>query len=54
VLGLEISGRDGVLKMLKGSMVVLKGIRLNKLYYLKGNMVRGHVTTSIDSDDDCT
>jgi len=26
-LGLEVSIRDGVLKMTKGSMVVLKGVR---------------------------
>ena len=37
--GLEISSRDGVLKMLRGSMVVMKGIRHNNLYYLKGNTV---------------
>ena len=34
-LGHEVSIRDGVLKMVKGSMVVLKGIRHNNLYYLK-------------------
>ena len=38
-LCLEIPGRDGVLKMLRGSMIVLKGIRRNNIYYLKGNMV---------------
>jgi len=27
--GLEFSGRDGVLKVLKGSMVILKGVRRN-------------------------
>ena len=37
--GLEFSGRDGVLKMLKGSIVVLKGVKHNNLYYLKGNTV---------------
>ena len=35
--GLEFSDRDRVLKMLKGSMVVLKGVRRNNLYYLKDN-----------------
>ena len=40
-LDLEISGRDGVLKMLRGSMVVMKGIRRNNLYYLKGNTFLG-------------
>jgi len=33
-LDLEVSIRDGVLKMIKGSMVVLKGVRRNNLYYL--------------------
>ena len=31
-LGLDISIRDRVLKMIKGSMVVLKGIQRNNLY----------------------
>ena len=53
-LGLEVSIRDGVLKMTKGSMVVLKGVRRNNLYYLIGSTVTGHVATSIDSDNDST
>ena len=53
-LGLEVSIRDGVLKMTKGSMVVLKGVHRNNLYYLKGSTVTGQVTTSTDSDDDST
>jgi len=40
-LGLVVSIRDGVLKMTKGSMVVMKGIRRNNLYYLKGSTVTG-------------
>jgi len=40
-LGLEISIEDGVLKMTRGSMVVLKGVRHNNLYYVKGSMVTG-------------
>ena len=35
-------------------MVVLKGVRHNNLYYLKGSTVIGQVATSTDSDDDCT
>ena len=35
VLGLKVSIRDGVLKMVKGSMVVLKDVRRNNLYYLR-------------------
>jgi len=40
-LGLEVLIKDGVLKMTKGSMVVLKGVRWNNLYYLKGSTVTG-------------
>ena len=40
-LGLVISIRDGVLKMIKGSMVVMEGVRRNNLYYLKGCTVTG-------------
>jgi len=54
ILGLEVSIKDGILKITKGSMVVLKGVRRNNLYYLKGSTVTGHVTTSIDTDDDST
>ena len=50
-LGLLVSIRDGVLKMTKGSMVVMKGVRRNNLYYLKGSIVTGQVETSISSDD---
>ena len=53
-LGLKVSIRDGVLKMTKGSMMVLKGVRRNNLYYLKGSTVTGQVATSTDSDDDST
>ena len=42
-LGLKVSIRDGVLKMIRGSMVILKGIRCNNLYYLKGSMVTRQV-----------
>ena len=40
-LSVKISGGDGVLKMLRGSMVAMKGIQRNNLYYLKGNTVTG-------------
>jgi len=52
-LGVEISCRDDVLKVLKGSMVMIKGIQRNNMYYLKGSMATGQVVTFIDSDDDC-
>ena len=40
-LGLVVSIRDGILKMTKGSMVVMKGVRWGNLYYLKGSTVTG-------------
>jgi len=53
-LGLVVSIRDGVLKMIKGSMVVMKGVRRNNLYHLKGSTVTCQVDTSISSNDVCT
>ena len=53
-LGDRVSVRDGVLKMTRGSMVVLKGVRRNNLYYLMSSMVTGRVVTSIASGDICT
>ena len=53
-LGLIISIRDGVLKIIKGSMVVMKGVHRNNLYYLKGSTVTGQVETFISSDNICT
>ena len=53
-LGLVVCIRDGILKMTKSSMVVMKGVRRDNLYYLKGSTVTGQVETSIASDDICT
>jgi len=41
VLGHGVSVSDGVLKMTKGSMVALKGVQRNILYYLMGSTVTG-------------
>ena len=35
-------------------MVILKGVRQNNLYYLKGSIVTGQVATFTDSDNDST
>ena len=51
-LVLELSIKDGILKMTKGSMVILKGVRQNNLYYFKDSTVKGQVATSTDTDDD--
>ena len=53
-LGYGVSVRDGVLKMTRGSMVVLKGVRRDNLYYLMGSTVIGRMATSIFSGDVCT
>ena len=51
VLSIRDTIRDGVFKMTKGSIVVMKGVFQNNLYYLKGSTVIGQVDTSIFSDD---
>ena len=48
-LDLELSCRDGVLKMLRVSMIAMKGVPRNNLYYSKGTMVAGKVENSIGS-----
>jgi len=40
--------------MLKESMVVLKAVRRNNLYYVKDNTVTGKLEISIGSNDDST
>ena len=46
-----VSIRDGVLKMTKGSTVVMKGVRRGNFYYLNGSIVIEQVETSSSSDD---
>ena len=43
--------RDGVLKVLKSFMIILKDVRCNNLYYLKGDTITRQLTSSVDSDD---
>jgi len=49
---LEFTCRDGVLKVLKSFIVILKGVRCKNLYYLKDNIVAGQLVTSVGIDDD--
>ena len=49
--GMVISVRDGDLRMIKGSMVVMKSVHQGNLYYLKGSTMTGQVETSSSSDD---
>jgi len=46
--------RDGILKMTISSMVVLKAVRRNNLYYLKGSTVTGQVMIFTNLDNDST
>ena len=46
--------RDGVLKVLKSFIIILKDVRCNNLYYLKSDTITGQLTYSVDSDDDLT
>ena len=48
--GMVISVRDSDLRMIKGSMVVMKGVRQGNLYYLKGSTITDQVETSSSSD----
>ena len=43
---------EGVLKMFRGSLVILKSIRRNNLYYLKGCAVIENLIASEYLDDD--
>jgi len=52
--GLKGTLGDGVLKILKGLIIVLKGIRRNNLYYLEGNIVIGQLAASEDVDKNST
>jgi len=47
-LGLEVSVRDGILKMTNCLMVILKGVQRYDLYYLKGSTITRQVTISIN------
>ena len=40
-MGHAVSVRDSILKITRGSMVVVKGVRRNNLYYLMGSTVSG-------------
>jgi len=45
---------NGILKVTKGSLVVMKGIRDSNLYYMKGSTVTSSLTASVVSDVDAT
>ena len=54
VQGLREILEEGVLTILSASLVVLKGIRHNNLYYLKSGVVIKNLAVSEHSKDDST
>ncbi|KAJ4976637.1 hypothetical protein NE237_001743 [Protea cynaroides] len=55
-IGCSYTGGGGALKVSKGSLVVMKGNKVNNLYVLQGSTVTGSadVSSSSDSDKDTT
>jgi len=51
---LKVTLENGVFNVMKGSMVVMKGVRDSNLYYLKGSTVTGALAAAVDSDEDAT
>jgi len=52
--GLKVMLKNEILKVTKGSFVVIKGIKDRNLYYLKGSTVTGSLTAPVVSDVDAT
>jgi len=51
---LKVAMENGMLKITKGSMVVMKGVRDINLYYLKGSTVTYALVAKLDSNDNST
>jgi len=52
--GLKVTIENDILKITKGSMFVMKGVRDRNLYYLKSSTITGDLKALVDSDDDTT
>ena len=52
--GLKETFENGILKITKGPMVVMKGVKDGNLYYLKDSKVTGTLRASVNSNDDTT
>ena len=50
--GLKVTIENEVLKIIKGSMVVMKTVRDRNLYYLKDSTLTGILAASLGSDED--
>jgi len=46
--GLKVMLENQILKVTKGFMVVMKGVRDTNLYYLKGSTITTALTASVD------
>ena len=51
---LKVTIENNILKITKGSMFVMKGVRDRNLYYLKSSTITGDLKALVDSDDDTT
>ena len=50
--GLKVTAENGVMKVISGALILMKGIRKkNNVYYYQGNAVIG-TTTIVASDND--
>ena len=50
--GYKFSAEGGVLRVSKGSLIVMNGKKVNTLYILQGSTVTGDVVVSISEDPD--
>ena len=50
--GYKFSVEGGVLRVSKGSLIVMKGKKVNTLYILQGSTVTGDVVVSMSEDAD--
>ena len=49
--GFKVRAKDGVMKIISGVLVVMKGIRkINNTYHYKGRTVVGTIAASTDGD----
>ena len=51
-LGYKYSGRDGVIKVSKESLIVMKGNKVYNIYFLQGSTVIGSIVVSSSNDLD--
>src|SRR3954462_13045212 len=49
--GFKFSGEDGVIKVSRGSMTVLKAERVANLYRMKGSIIAGDASVSTEKED---